>query len=53
MVTTAPYGSWRSPVTPALLVDQAVGLSSTGTIAGRPAWVESRATEVAARCWWP
>jgi len=45
MVTTAPYGSWRSPVTPALLVDQAVGLSSTGTIAGRPAWVESRATE--------
>lgn len=45
MVTIAPYGSWSSPVTPALLVEDAVGLSSVGVIDGRPAWVESRASE--------
>jgi dipeptidyl aminopeptidase/acylaminoacyl peptidase len=45
MVSTAPYGSWRSPVTPELLVENALGLGSTGLIDGRPAWVESRASE--------
>jgi dipeptidyl aminopeptidase/acylaminoacyl peptidase len=45
MPTTAPYGSWSSPLTPDVLVTDAVSLSSPGSIAGRPAWVEGRPGE--------
>ena len=41
----APYGTWTSPVTPALLVEQAVGLSSATVSEGDVFWVESRPSE--------
>ena len=37
----APYGTWPSPVTPALLVEAAVGLSNVTLESGRVYWVES------------
>lgn len=43
--TVAPYGTWSSPVTPALLVEQAVGLSMVCVEGGEVFWVESRPTE--------
>ncbi len=43
--TVAPYGTWKSPVTPALLVEQAVGLSSVTVCDGDVFWVESRPSE--------
>ncbi len=44
-MTQAPYGTWPSPVTPALLVTAAVGLSNVTLDAGRVYWVESRPSE--------
>lgn len=41
----APYGSWKSPVTPELLVQQAVGLSAVSVHDGVAYWVESRPGE--------
>ena len=43
--TVAPYGTWSSPVTPALLVEQAVGLSSVTVSGAVIFWVESRPSE--------
>ena len=43
--TVAPYGTWTSPVTPALLVEQAVGLGSVTVSDGDVLWVESRPSE--------
>src|ERR1700728_3045974 len=40
--TVAPYGTWISPVTTALLVEQAVGLSQLQVANGRVHWNESR-----------
>jgi dipeptidyl aminopeptidase/acylaminoacyl peptidase len=44
-VAAAPYGTWPSPVTPALLVEAAVGLSNVTLEGGRVYWVESRPSE--------
>ena len=41
----SPYGTWRSPITPQLLVQQAVGLSDVELDGDRVHWVESRPTE--------
>lgn len=41
----APYGTWSSPVTPELLVEQAVGLASVVVEGGDIFWVESRPSE--------
>ena len=43
--TVASYGTWTSPVTPALLVEQAVGLASVTVADGDVLWVESRPSE--------
>ncbi|MEA3075270.1 MAG: hypothetical protein QOF60_178 [Actinomycetota bacterium] len=45
MTTTAPYGSWRSPITAALLVEQAVGLSQVVVDGADVYWNESRPSE--------
>ena len=44
-MTEAPYGTWPSPVTPALLVEAAVGLSNVTLEGGQVYWVESRPSE--------
>lgn len=41
----APFGSWASPVTPEMLVEQAVGLSDLSLHEGRLYWVESIPSE--------
>lgn len=44
--TVAPYGTWRSPITSATLVEATVGLSSPARLSdGSLLWVESRPTE--------
>src|SRR5438445_12424294 len=45
MATVAPYGSWRSPITPQLLVAQAVGLSQVEVDGSRVLWNEARPSE--------
>ena len=45
MTTTAPYGSWRSPITADLLVENVVRLSSVSTVGGDVYWVEGRPSE--------
>lgn len=47
MTTTAPYGSWRSPITAASLVEQAVRLGSVQVCAptGDVFWNEGRPSE--------
>jgi dipeptidyl aminopeptidase/acylaminoacyl peptidase len=40
--TTAPYGTWPSTITPAVLVEGSVGLSDLSVSAGRAYWVEAR-----------
>ena len=44
-MTTAPYGSWRSPITARLLVEQAVGLSQAAVAGAEVYWLESRPSE--------
>jgi dipeptidyl aminopeptidase/acylaminoacyl peptidase len=44
-MTQSPYGTWSSPVTPAMLVTAAVGLSDLTLDGGRLYWVESRPAE--------
>jgi dipeptidyl aminopeptidase/acylaminoacyl peptidase len=44
-VTQSPFGTWSSPVTPALLVTAAVGLSDLTVDGERVYWVESRPAE--------
>ena len=43
--TTAPYGSWPSPITAASLTAGSVGLSSVAADGGDVFWLEGRATE--------
>lgn len=45
MTTTAPYGSWRSPITADLLVEKVVSLSSPMVDGETLAWVEARPAE--------
>ncbi len=42
---TAPYGSWRSPITAPLLVEHAVGLSQPAVAGGEIYWLEARPSE--------
>ena len=42
---TAPYGTWPSPITPALLVEAVVRLAHASVSGGRVYWVESRPSE--------
>ncbi|MCU4182788.1 S9 family peptidase [Acidiferrimicrobium sp. IK] len=41
----APYGTWPSPITPALLTERAVGLSQVGVLGDRVVWNEARPSE--------
>ena len=45
MVTVAPYGSWRSPVTAQMLVERAVSLSQVVVDGGDVYWNEGRPAE--------
>src|SRR6476660_4322308 len=42
---TAPYGSWRSPITSDLIVAQSIGLSETRLDGDRIYWLEGRPQE--------
>jgi dipeptidyl aminopeptidase/acylaminoacyl peptidase len=42
---TAPYGSWRSPITSDLIVAQSIGLADVRLDGGRCYWLESRPQE--------
>jgi dipeptidyl aminopeptidase/acylaminoacyl peptidase len=44
-VTVAPFGTWRSPVSPAALVEQAVRLSQLQVAGDRVFWNEGRPAE--------
>ena len=45
MGATAAYGSWESPITPAMLTHSAVGSEAITADGGDLYWVESRPTE--------
>ena len=45
MTTTAPYGSWDSPITAEMLTTRAIGLSQVEHDAGITYWIESRPLE--------
>ena len=45
MTTTAPYGSWRSPITADLLVEKVVRLGSVSAVGDDVYWVEGRPSE--------
>ena len=45
MTTTAPFGSWRSPITADLLVEKVVRLGQVSVAAGTVWWVEGRPAE--------
>ena len=45
MPVTAPYGSWKSPITTALIVSGAVGLGQITLDGGDVYWVEMRPSE--------
>ena len=45
MPTTAPYGSWRSPITAGLITGKQVGLASPWLDGGTVYWAESRPLE--------
>ena len=42
---TAPFGTWRSPVTTDLIVGQTIGLGGLSVAGGRIYWLESRPME--------
>ena len=42
---TAPYGSWRSPITADLIVTSTVGVSQPQLAGDTTYWIESRPTE--------
>ena len=44
-VKTAPYGSWRSPITSDLIVAQSIGLSEVRFDGDEIYWLESRPQE--------
>src|SRR5215475_8479836 len=54
MTTTAPFGSWKSPITSALLTSSGIGLSELHFSNGNLYWLESRPDEagrvVVVRC---
>jgi dipeptidyl aminopeptidase/acylaminoacyl peptidase len=43
--TTAPYGSWKSPITSDLIVTQSIGLNEVRLDGGRVYWLEARPQE--------
>ncbi len=45
MPETAPYGTWRSPITPESLTEAQVGLGPVTIDRGQICWLESRPTE--------
>src|SRR5262245_3842509 len=45
MTTTAPFGSWESPITSALLTSSGVGFSEIQFSDGNVYWLESRPDE--------
>ena len=45
MATEQPYGSWTSPISPAVLVAQGVGLSGVRAAGDDVYWLESRPAE--------
>ena len=45
MPKTAPYGTWRSPITPGLITAKQVGLASPWLDGGNAYWAESRPLE--------
>ena len=45
MTTTAPFGSWKSPITTALLTSSGIGFSELRFSAGNLYWLESRPDE--------
>jgi hypothetical protein len=44
-VKTAPYGSWKSPISARTLVDEVVGLGSVRLVGEEVCWIESRPSE--------
>ena len=42
---TAPYGSWRSPITSEFIVRKGVGFGATQIVDGRVLWLENRPSE--------
>jgi dipeptidyl aminopeptidase/acylaminoacyl peptidase len=54
MTTTAPFGSWKSPITSGLLTSSGIGLSELQFSKGSLCWLESRPEEagrvVVVRC---
>ena len=45
MITTAPYGSWKSPITSESIVAEAVGFGGIALDGGDIYWLESRPSE--------
>lgn len=45
MPTTAPYGSWTSPITSDLIASGGVRLGSVTVVADELYWIESRPTD--------
>src|SRR5262245_42637870 len=45
MTTTAPFGSWKSPITSALLTSSGIGFSELHFSNGNLYWLESRPDE--------
>ena len=45
MTTEAPYGSWESPITSAMLTHSGIGLGEVATDGEQIYWLESRPTE--------
>jgi len=43
--TISPYGTWASPITPAMLSGQSVRLGGLGYFQGRACWLEGRPAE--------
>src|SRR4029450_8016417 len=45
MTTTSPFGSWKSPITSALLTSSGIGFSELRFSNGNVYWLESRPDE--------
>ena len=50
MSTTAPYGTWPSPITPGTITTRTVRLSQVRVDGPDTYWVEQRASQAAAMC---
>src|SRR5258705_8880769 len=44
-VKTAPYGSWKSPITSDLIVSETIGLSQPRLVGDDTYWIEMRPSE--------